>query len=62
MAYFTRDVWFSDEFCQDVDITGIHVIEDDRKIIENERKKIWSNARKSLIDALSAENKKEVSW
>ena len=53
---------FADEFCQDIDLAGIHIIENDRRTIENERQKIWSNARKALVEALAAEDRKQVSW
>ena len=51
---------FSDEFCQDVDFSGINIIEDDKRTIENERDKFLSNARKNLIEALASENRKQV--
>ena len=51
---------FSDEFCQDIDTTGINIIEKVRRIIESERQRIRSDAKKSLIEALATENKKKV--
>ena len=51
----------SDEFCQDIDITGVNIVENDLRIVENERQRIRTNAKKSLIEALATENKKQVS-
>lgn len=50
----------SDEFCQDIDLSGIEVIETDKKIIKNERQRIWTSARSSLIEALDIENESQV--
>lgn len=49
-----------DEFCQDVDLSDIHIIENDRRIVETERRKVLSTAKSSLMEALDNENETQA--
>lgn len=49
-----------DEFCEDIDLSGIHILENDMKLIEKHRKQILNRTRSLLMDALKEQNEIQV--
>lgn len=52
--------FYLDDFCKDVNLSDIDILEEDKKIIENERQQIYLTGKKNLIEALNNENETEV--
>ncbi|XP_065202338.1 conserved oligomeric Golgi complex subunit 5 isoform X2 [Planococcus citri] len=49
-----------DEFCEDIDLSGIDILENDIKLIEKQRKQILNRTRNSLMEALKDQNENQV--
>lgn len=51
-----------DKFCKDIDLTGIDVLKENIRVIENERRNMQQKSTSSLIEALNAENETQVKF
>lgn len=53
---------FTDEFCEDIDLSGIRCLENDTKVIEKRRTQIQTNTKTSLLDSLKDQNESQVEY
>lgn len=51
-----------DDFCRDVSLSDIELLENDLQIIEKTRQEIQSDAKEGLIEALHKESESQVKF
>ena len=52
----------SDEFCEDIDLSGIDILQNDMKLIEKQRKHITNTTQNLLMGALKEQNENQVNY